>query len=77
MSHERIELAFLSYPFMRLVGTFNSILEIVAFEWQKLCYRVGAVRYAGAERRHVVHCLSDFEFMAAHNILDFRMGPRH
>jgi hypothetical protein len=61
---------FLSYPFMRLVGAFNPILEIAAFGWQQLRYGVDAVRNPHTEMWYVIDRLSDFEFVAAHNVLD-------
>jgi hypothetical protein len=55
---------------MRLVGAFNPILEIAAFGWQQLRYGVDAVRNPHTEMWYVIDRLSDFEFVAAHNVLD-------
>ena len=35
-----------------------------------LCVDVDAVRNAGTKIWYVIYCLSDFEFMAAHIVLD-------
>ncbi len=63
-----IELAFLDNPLMRLGRTFNPILKVVAFGWQKLRDLIDAT--AGAEGPgRATHRLTNFEFMAAHDAL--------
>ena len=71
-----IELAFRSYPLMRLIGAFDAILKVAALGRQKARYRIDAVRHTRTNVRCVVHYLPDFEFMGAHSVLDYSIGPR-
>src|SRR5262249_16327344 len=62
-----IKLAFLSHPLMRLGSTFNLILKIVAFGWQKLGHFIYAPPTTPTERPcRVTYGLADLEFVAAH-----------
>jgi hypothetical protein len=64
-----IELAFLSDPFIRLVGTFDPILELVALRRQQLCYLIGTLRTASTKVGYVTDRLSNFESMTPHDVL--------
>jgi hypothetical protein len=64
-----IELAFLSDPFIRLVGTFDPILELVALRRQQLCYLIGPLRTASTKMGYVTDRLSNFESMTPHDVL--------
>jgi hypothetical protein len=64
-----IELAFLSDPFIRLVGTFDPILELVALGRQQLCYLIGTLRTASTKMGNVTDRLSNFESMTPHDVL--------
>jgi hypothetical protein len=56
---------------MRLIGAFDPILEFATLGRQKARYRIEAVCRSSTEIWYVVHRLTDCEFVAAHNVLDY------
>jgi hypothetical protein len=67
---DEIKLAFFRHPLMRFGGAFDSILEVVAFGRQELRDFIDRAHRGNAERsRCVIDRLTDFEFVAGHDIL--------
>jgi hypothetical protein len=63
-----IKLTFLGHPFVRLGGTFDLVLEVVALRRQKLRDLIDAARASSAvEPRCIVYGLADREFVGAHS----------
>jgi len=55
---------------MWLVGTFDPILEVAAFVRKQLYYLVGTLRSASTKMGYITDRLSNFEPIAAHDVLD-------
>src|SRR5215468_8827977 len=69
---DAIQLTFFGHPLMRLRGTFNLVLEVVAFGRQQLCDLIDAARTARAKQpRRVIYRLADLELVASHGNLLF------
>jgi len=69
---DAIKLAFFGHPLVRLRGTFNLILEVVAFGRQQLRDLIDAAGAARAEQsRRVIYRLANLELVAGHGILLF------
>lgn len=55
---------------MRLDNTFDLVLEVVAFGWQKLRDFIDTARITGTKRpRCITYRLADLEFVTSHRIL--------
>jgi hypothetical protein len=65
-----IQLAFLDDPLVRFIGIFNTVLTVVAFEWQELRDLINRSRTGATERsRHKADGLTHSEFMLGHGAL--------
>jgi hypothetical protein len=66
-----IELTFLGHPLVRLGGTFDLVLKVVALGRQKLRDLIDAARTATDAKppRCTIYSLANLEFMVAHRVL--------
>jgi hypothetical protein len=60
-----LELAFLDYAFMGLIGVFDAVLELIVLSGQEQRDLI-VTGSRVAKRRRVPYALSNLEFMAAH-----------
>src|SRR5262249_25895633 len=67
---DAIKLAFFGHPLVRLRGTFDLVLEVIAFGRQQLRDLIDAARTARAEQpRRVIYRLANLELVAGHGML--------